>query len=702
MASVISHRHPDLLDPVVLIQYRWATSLPQPTKHGLGTPAKASVGLTIQEVPAHTFADPPKHAPALGRLTCKVWGYGIGNDAATYPGPLFVATRTIEATFTVNNLLPDKFPFAEAPVDLGRAMPGRYSIGHAVVHLHGAELDWRSDGYPARIPHGKENPDPAPTVMKRGEQRTYTYPNTQRGGGFIWYHDHAMDMTARNVYAGLAGGYLLRAVKEEAEFTGAGINLAEHEIPLVLQDRSFTADGRLFYGDAKFLRDKAKADELAMQMVLPGLNRANLRKLYNAGPSPEFKGDAPVINGVVWPTLSVQPRAYRFRVLNGANSRVFALALAHERALPRGLKVADVPDYVHEGAIQPRAGVIPPVILQIGSDGGLLDKAVLIDGTKGLKWLILAPGERADIVIDFSQHRGQTLYLANHATGASPLGNAGDFALAKPVPYDPAANGKPKKTIQLHPFASLMQIKVADTAVEALDTVKLDNALKAIADSQATPDEDPMPRLVMTPGPNSRAVRYVVAENPVDLPGTPVSLQGTAVVPPGRIGWKAITFKPFATTTPGAGSHKPGLLWAKDMNSPGNLPPSGPPMGGPVVDALVDKPHASGANAPVELWEFYNISPDVHPIHLHLVQFQVLKRYAINKKTFKLGNPAQVDANERGWKDTVRMNSGECLQLLVQFKPSGGGTMDHPANFVWHCHLLEHEDMGMMRPLFVI
>jgi spore coat protein A len=109
----------------------------------------------------------------------------------------------------------------------------------------------------------------------------------------------------------------------------------------------------------------------------------------------------------------------------------------------------------------------------------------------------------------------------------------------------------------------------------------------------------------------------------------------------------------------------------------------------------------------VELWELYNLSGDIHPIHLHLVNFAVLERRRIpNPDQPDLTDPSSwaqvnVDPNENsGWKDTVRVNPGEMLVMLVQFRGHGGSNY-REANFVWHCHLLEHEDMGMMRPLNV-
>jgi spore coat protein A, manganese oxidase len=687
MATEIRTRAPALIDPADLIRYRWATPLPMP----LARPVTAApIDLFIGRKKRHLFAKAPAAAslgpmrPPLPPLRGDVWGYGLTRGSIRYPGPLFVAKKGTAATINVTNRLPDDYPFAQAPVDLGRAMEGRYSIGHAVVHLHGAELDWTSDGYPARIPHGTENPANTATVMKRGQKHTYTYPNTQRGGGFLWYHDHAMDMTARNVYAGLAGGYVLRAGIEEAEFARAGLDLSTSEIPLVLQDRSFTAEGQLFYGDAAFLRAKAVEEEAAMRLASPADRRGTLRALYANAPSPEFKGEALLVNGAVWPYLKLEPRAYRFRMLNGANSRMFALRLSHERP-----ETAAALRFIHEGAVHsttPQA----PVFHQIGSDGALLKAAVPIDDTGGLKLLILAPGERADIVVDFSAFAGKTLYLTNHATNAAPTGNGGDSALA-------GAFTTPESGLtQLHPFGSVLRIEVGKGKPAPLDLTKLNTALAAIAATQNEPEEPAMPE-ARSPDDAGKIISYLVREDSITLPV--LASESGVPSPPGPIGWKAITFRPLTGGVLTADDIKePGLLWSRQI-APPHI--AGAPMGGPFRDKSVDGPHPSGAAALLELWEFYNISPDVHPMHLHLVNFQVLERHKIKRGTFQLGAAVAVDANEQGWKDTVRINPYEQLRLLVRFKPAYGGTLASPANFVWHCHILEHEDMGMMRPLFV-
>ena len=179
-----------------------------------------------------------------------------------------------------------------------------------------------------------------------GQTRRYYYPNEQ-DPTLLWYHDHAMGINRLNIYAGLFG---LHVIRSEAE---RQLNLpgGRYEIPLVLFDRHLHTDGQLVYPVA------ADPDH-------PWI--------------PEVLGEVPVVNGKIFPYLDVEPRKYRFRVLNAANGRVFRLSV------PTGVEV-----------------------YQIGADQGLLASSVLVTE------LVLAPGERADLVIDFSPHRGRHLLLSS-------------------------------------------------------------------------------------------------------------------------------------------------------------------------------------------------------------------------------------------------------------------------------------------------
>ncbi len=280
-----------------------------------------------------------------------LWGYN-----GSYPGPTFEAVRdqTIKVRWT-NNLVdgagqPLKHFLPYDSTLHGAGPPGPHA-GHGasdfpqartVTHLHGGVTDQFSDGYPEHW----FTPDPgaAPNGLggPAGNSLVTTYANPQRAAG-LWYHDHAMAITRLNVYAGMAGFYLIRDDEEAALNLPAG----KYEVPLMIQDRSFYDDGQLYY---------------------PG-------------------GDANLVNGMVWPYLEIEPRKYRFRMLNAANARAYNLSL--------------VPD---EGAAQ--SG--PVTMHQIGTDGGLLAARVPREA------ITLSPADRADVVVDFSQFNpGDTLRLWN-------------------------------------------------------------------------------------------------------------------------------------------------------------------------------------------------------------------------------------------------------------------------------------------------
>jgi spore coat protein A len=541
-------------------------------------------------------------------------------------------------------------------------MEGRYRAGYACVHLHGGHLCWTSDGHPVRRAGSKALLRP-----KTGTPHSvvFDYANTQRGGALLWYHDHVMDATSMNVYAGLAGGYVLR---DQREAGIADLPSGSYEMPLIIQDRSFVAAPNdkghwLLYGHAPYLRDR-------IALAAKTGNRTSLRKKIRAlgAPMGEFKGDAMCVNGKVWPYLEVEPRAYRFRVLNGCNTRMLVLRLSHEDAAKPG---------------EPDLAASDPglAMLQIGGDAGFLSPPVELRGKLARKkpttgnFLVLAPGERADIVVDFSGLSGQTVYLSNHATQNSPLGNGGDLA----------KQGNSKKPEQLQ--YAVLQLRVKGGTPQPLNQQALTTALAGMRDM---------------PNGNAPALptrSYVISERNI-----PLTASDVATTPPGRFGWNAITLQPGLTLPA-----PPGLLWA----GPAPDPVGAPPAGGPYVDPE-NQPHSAVRHTiggPLELWEFYNLSADVHPMHLHLASFQVLSRKAIlSADLTQLGNAIPPDPNELGWKDTVRVNAadpatpnaiGQVTRLLVKFDDDGDTTRDYSGHFVFHCHLLEHEDMGMMRPLEV-
>jgi spore coat protein A len=205
----------------------------------------------------------------------------------------------------------------------------------ACVHLHGGRTPSASDGYPEDwyVP---------------GASRLCTYP-LQQDAATLWYHDHAMGLNRLNIYAGLFGMAVVRDRAEDA----LGLPSGEYEVPITLYDRNFSADGQLFYPESG----------------IPGKPWVS-----------EFEGDAILLNGKIRPYFEVEPRLYRFRLLNAANSRFFNLSLSDKGAFH-----------------------------QVGSDQGLLSAPL------HLPRIFIAPAERADVLIDFSAVAGQKVHMLNAA-----------------------------------------------------------------------------------------------------------------------------------------------------------------------------------------------------------------------------------------------------------------------------------------------
>lgn len=458
---------------------------------------------------------------------------------------------------------PPGFPDAQSPVPM-------------VPHLHGGETQSDSDGNPTSWFTAEEK-QTGPGFVKT----LYTYLNQQQPTT-LFYHDHTDGMTRLNLYAGLAGFYLLRDPKDPvAPFLPSG----KFEIPLSILDRSFNDDGSLLYPNVG--------------------NNPDIHPYW----VPEFFGDAIVVNGKVWPNLDVERHQYRFRIVNESNARFYNLKLSNNQSF-----------------------------IQIGTDGGYLPEPVELFS------LLVAPGERADILIDFSSLApGTKLLMLNDANTPFPGGDAPD----------------------IHTVGQIMQFTVLDTP--------------------------------SVPPPILPATLNTI---PALTPNAPV---------------RTLTLNRVPATNDSQQQLLNGQIFSAPISEV------------PLVGSTED-------------WQIVNLSPDTHPIHLHLVQFLLISRQSVdtaryladwttlngmpplNHPTIPLpvdpylqGNPVGPDPNESGWKDTVRMNPGEVTTIRVRFAPQ-----DVPANgvvpgenlypfnpaagpgYVWHCHLVEHEDNSMMRPYRVI
>ncbi|MBI5387225.1 MAG: multicopper oxidase domain-containing protein [Verrucomicrobia bacterium] len=495
--------------------------------------------------------------------------------------------------------------------------PTRYAGPVPIVtHLHGGHSGDESDGYPeawylpaasnlpagafaegtwyeyfknqARVRHGMEwEPGSA----------TFQYPNDQ-AATTLWFHDHSLGIVRQNVYAGPAGFYLLRggpgdqvdgrlpgsrpgADDDERPRGGReaherGPSHAPYEIPLIIQDRSFNADGSLFYPDSRAFFDGFTG---------PYVPESDIAPIWNA----EFFGNTIVVNGRTWPYLQVERRRYRFRVLNACNSRFLILKM--DTGLP---------------------------FWQIGSDGGFLTQPA------GLDQLLLAPAERADVIVDFSQVRpGTRLTLLNLAPD-EPFGGGApgtDFA-----PADPDTTGQ------------VMQFRVV---------------------AASGPDPSTPPDRLVLPAPpqlgTTNAVRH-------------------------------LSFNELDSEVLAGVGPRIGLLGLADLTNP--VQPAGVPLRW--MDDVTETPIAGTT----EVWEIFDITEDAHPMHVHQVQFEILNREVFDPASPDQGQVFAPEAGETGRKDTVVLYPGMITRVKAHFDLAG--------RYVWHCHILEHEDNEMMRPLQVM
>ena len=567
-----------------------------------------------------------------------VWGYGSVNHPGTFNYPAF----TIEAEWetpvrvkwinglvdTHGNYLPHLLAVdptlhwanPPGPRDTRprfKRTPGPYHGPVPIVtHVHGAHSTEESDGYaeawylPAanNIPAGyfrngtwydrfrakfesiwRQPWEPGTAVFQ--------YANDQRAAT-LWFHDHSLGMTRLNVYAGPAGFYLLRGGPSElsagilpgpAPAVGDPPGLNYHEIPIAIQDRSFNADGSLFYPDSREFFDGFAG---------PYIPQSDISPIWN----PEFFGNTIVVNGRTWPNLNIEPRRYRLRLLNGCNARFLILKLVTDPLASR-----------------PAAPEIP--FTQIGTEGGFLPAPVQ------LGQLLMSPAERADVIVDFTGLPvGAEIYLTNEGPD-EPFGGGeppGDFDAA-----DPNTTG------QIMKF-TVVPLSGTDSSfpVEQL-------ALPAI-----------------TPLPGATRTRIVSLNEEVSARLQDVGPREAVLGAMDR----------FGNPVP--------LMW---------------------TDPVTEKPRSNDT----EIWEIYNFTADAHPIHIHEVQFQVINRQALvadeegisTPPARLVGSPFQPEPWETGFKDTVIAYPGQVTRIKASF--------DIPGQFVWHCHIVEHEDNEMMRPLRV-
>jgi spore coat protein A len=571
-----------------------------------------------------------------------------------------------------------------------------------ITHVHGAHITPESDGYPEAWYLPRANNIPATyatqgTLVNQYGRTTnppgrpgvaeFIYRNDQPSTT-IWYHDHSLGMTRNNVYAGPAGFWLLR--EPDGGETGlvsgtlpgpapvAGEDLATtnlpaslggsrekyREIPIVIQGRSFNRDGSLFYpGDRAFF-EGLRPSELKIPFIGDRSVASDISPIWN----PEAFFNVMVVNGVSWPQLDVEPDVYRFRLLNGSNSRFLNLAMFEV--------TGPGPDGIYGTADDTLGAELP--FYQIGAEQSLLPAVVMVStGFKTVlpgngkiptltaaaspdEALLMGLAERADVLVDFSQvDPGTVIRMVNTAPDA-PFGGFPD------VPADPATTGQ---VMQFLVTADDLAVGEAATAPQdlKLKLPDLNDRANGPPIKNSTRDlallEEESLQICATIRPNGQIVYDPDATPDPNNPGTCV-----------------------ITTTGTLAASAPFAPKAAVLGINGSTPT-------PTVTLWSDPIETNPGLGDTETWELWNWSADAHPIHLHLVKFKVVDREPFDPVTAALQGARPPEATEAGWKDTVIAYPGEVTRVNATFDIAG--------LYVWHCHIVEHEDNEMMVPYCV-
>jgi bilirubin oxidase len=580
-------------------------------------------GIDCYEISARQFG---QQILPIGFPRTQVFGYGATGNSSTFHYPSNTVEARVDRPVRVtwaNELLTSTGSFRPPLLSIDQTLhwanppggvagrdsrpvfsstPGPYrGPVPLVTHLHGAHVTEESDGYPEAwyLPAARDIPSGFARVGSFYDQfkaeahnrfgvswnpgtAIFQYRNDQRATG-LWFHSHELGITRTMIYSGLSGMYLLRGGSNDlpagvlpgpAPRVGDPPGVRYREIPLVLQDRSFNRDGSLFFPNSRDFFGDVPAGG-------PFIPATDVPPQWN----PEFFGNMTVVNGRTWPVLNVEPRRYRFRLLNAANTRVFMLKIVSNPLAPR-----------------PAQAALP--IWVIGADGGFLPAPTRVSS------LPIAAAERYDVIVDFTGVKpGTALYLINEG------------------PDEPFGGGSP------------------GTDFEPAD-----------------------------PGTTGQVMKFVVGS---------LSSQDNST-PPDRLNLPGASRLGSASRTRRLSLNEMASMFFMDapvMGMLGTVRSDGQPNALHWSDAVTENP-SRGAT---EIWELHNFTEDAHPIHVHQVQFEVLSRGPRSGTTTR-----PPEAWERGTKDTVIALPDEITRIKARFDISG--------RFVWHCHIIDHEDNEMMRP----
>ena len=691
---------------------------------------------------------------------------------------------------------------------------------------------------------------PVPDMNDSGNptdgEMTFYYTN-QQSARLMFYHDHAWGITRLNVYAGMAAPYIIQDATEQQLIAEGLIPGPDATIPLVVQDKTFVPDdaqlaeqdetwdttrwggeGSLWiphvYSPAQNPGDSSGVNEYGRWAYGPwfwpptnSIDHGPIANLYyDPACDPDLTwcepplmpgvpynsmgmesfNDTPVINGTAYPTLTVDPKAYRFRILNAANDRFFNLSLyqavdaegnvcdkANANPAPESTGVACTevalnPDEVG-AALQdatifptPRADTKGPAWISIGSEGGFLPAPVVIPahpttwvndptvfnaGNVDQHSLLTAPAERHDVIVDFSQYAGQTLILYNDAPAAFPArdprydyytGN-GDYRDTGGAPSTLPGYGPNIRT--------MMQIKVADASpAPAFDLPALENAFTHQTDGSGVFESGQNPIIVGQGAYNSAYGTSFQNNGPyaglVQIYDTSLTFD--------TLSGNRLTFnlKPKMIQDEMGEAFEmeygrmSGFLGVETQNAQAGLQnmilhgytyPPDEILDGVELPPGVEVTPIATTDDGTQIWKFTHNGVDTHPIHFHLYDVQLINRVGWD------GIIRKPHPTELGWKDTVRISPLEdtivamrpiiphlpeewgglpnSIRLLdpsmpegmyleganttqreamglpiVAFNPDGEPVdiINHEVNFGWeyvyHCHILSHEEMDMM------
>ena len=616
---------PDLLDASELFAaHAFTNALPVPDV--IDTARRFNVTIQVREFEQFLGLYDGEGNP----LDTTVWGYMAGSFGG-YPGPTIVAYEDQPVTIRWQNQLPVDGHLLPIDTTIHLAHPVSRPL-HAgfvpiVTHLHGGHSSAASDGTPDQW-YTQHRSGPGGTgpreVGADFVTSTMQYLNDQQSAT-LWYHDHALGITRLNVYAGLAGFYVLQD-QERLQLAADGVlPSGPYDIGMAIQDRAFTEDGQLYY--PAFRNDPLPGTDETVGDMVP-------QEFYDAfgeGAAsivPEFFGDTIVVNGMAWPNLDVAAGDYNFRILNGSDSRFYVLTASNP----------DVAIYL------------------VATDGGLLPNAITISDGDGVQedgeFIVLAPGDRVELVFDFSNlSAGDTVRLLN----SGPL-----FEPFKGVTADGLLLGGAEAATPDDPVGNIMQFTVTD----------------------ATPFHAQL-FVGSSPVPLAAAfVNLAVDENYDGIADAATNVRYLGLFE---------TAESFGRVTPMLGKAETGTITAHDEDIAADFGPLS-------YDAPATERPLLGST---EQWSIFNFTADSHPVHLHLVQYQVVEKREIAfqdvdengipddttgdglisygfgsspdylQADIWIGDLIPLRPEETGWQDTIHVNPREMVAIVAEFDRAG-------------------------------